>query len=324
MLLNILSFLPLFLYIHSEICASYYKCLDSSLARNDDICQIKYTDEKDLTTFAVRPCKEGYKCNAVANTPFSYCQKIFAPYPLGNKCVHDKECVSSICTEGKCVSKALNETCASYLDCPYNSYCDKKCLRVKNAGDNCTSNDQCPFGYLCGHSSNVTSAQKKCLMMYTLQRGEYSTDAKLCESGKVSGGRCYDTYRASEDSPIKCKINDECVKVTLFGDKNGTENSECNCTLLGENYCDYTTMSEEWKEFVKVAKKEIENNKDKEMYVPPTRNSPFLLNEKILKAYRKTLVINYNADDCIINSLSSDNINISMLLLLLFAIVVYM
>ena len=58
------------------------------------------------------------------------------------------------------------------------------------------------------------------------------------------------------------------------------------------------------------------------MYIPPTRNSPFLLNEKILKAYRKTLVINYNADDCIINSLSSDHVNISMISLLLIAIVV--
>ena len=114
----------------------------------------------------------------------------------------------------------------------------------------------------------MTSAQKKCLMMYSLERGEYSTDGKLCESGKVSGGRCYDTYSSSEDNPIKCKINDECVKVTLFGDKNGTENSECYCTLLGENYCDYTTTSDEWKEFVKVAKKEIENYKDKQMYIP--------------------------------------------------------
>ena len=58
------------------------------------------------------------------------------------------------------------------------------------------------------------------------------------------------------------------------------------------------------------------------MYIPQTRNSPFLLNEKILKAYRKTLVINYNADDCIINSLSSDHVNISMISLLLIAIVV--
>lgn len=47
-ILTSLSLISFFSYIHSEVCTSYYKCLDSSLAEDDNILPNKIQRRKKI------------------------------------------------------------------------------------------------------------------------------------------------------------------------------------------------------------------------------------------------------------------------------------
>ena len=89
---------------------------------------------------------------------------------------------------------------------------------------------------------------------------------------------------------------------------------------LGEYYCEYPPLSEEWKNFVSVVKKEIEGYNAGTYKVEKARASDYLLNENIRQAKIKANIEFYNAPTCLIDALASGMIKVQFVFIaILFA-----
>ena len=310
-----------FIYYISEVngkCNQYYKCLDNSQVSNNLICQITEIESLEKTRISVRPCSSGYKCeNNGLGVGNKACTSTFTLGTEGTSCILGLECESGLCIGGKCSVYSDNSSCLSSKECSSNSYCgaNLKCNPVKSAGEACITNNECQYGYLCGKQEE--KGDNVCVKMYSIASGKYASKKELCESGIVDKGECVDTYYAlPEGKTVKeCEKNDDCEMIVIRSDRNETTKGKCECTKLGNTYCEYSSKSNEWKNFVQVLSSEVDYYKAGTVNVLKSKSSDYLLNNKILQAWRKTDVRNYDVPDCILDALSSNWIKQSYLII---------
>ena len=70
---------------------------------------------------------------------------------------------------------------------------------------------------------------------------------KLCKSGLMENNHCYETAypEGKEKKEIACTKKSDCSYIMIKGDTNSTKEADCKCTKIGEQYCEYPSLSEE-------------------------------------------------------------------------------
>ena len=141
----------------------------------------------------------------------------------------------------------------------------------------------------------------------------------------MENNHCYETAcpEGKEKKEIACTKKSDCSYIMIKGDTNSTKEADCKCTKLGEQYCEYPSLSDEWKNYVSVVAKEIEGYKVRTYKVDVARQSDYLLSEKIREAKIKANIEFYKAPTCLIDALSSGNIEVQFgVIALLLAILI--
>lgn len=292
-----------------------YKCIDDTQAKSKQICQI--TEKTDIKTISVRACPSGSKCEGKVSSGVLYCVNQFVLAKEGESCLLDSECQSGKCKEKKCFVQIDNGTCEDDIECSNNSYCKKGiCTALLKKGDSCEINNDCGYGLLCN--------KKVCTQMYSLPNGAETDEDELCQSLLTSGGKCYDTdyVEGAEKKPVKCTKDSDCKIQKIVGETKETIDGYCLCSYSGESYCQLPTLSEEFQNFVKVAKKEIEGFKVGSINVAQARKQKQLGNYNINAALIKAINEGVNVDTCVIDAFYSNGntikTSLSMIALLIF------
>ena len=308
-LLNIISFILLCL-LTTIICnddnderCDVYKCLDNDVS-NKLICKLtSFDNESQITTHRVRKCNDNMKCKQEI-TEGALCTNVFVPKEEGEPCNMNFECNSNICVNNKCSFYPLTHKCERSMNCNKNAFCNNSiCTTLLQPQDECNTSKGCPFGYACGKTSE--NEKSKCHHMFSIKHGEYSSESLLCESGLNVNNICVDTY-INETNIKRCTSNKECEYTLIKGNETETKEGKCVCSKNGEKYCELTSMSIYWKEFLTVFRKEVSEYKVNTTHVAHYRNidindvtSNWFNNKRIQTAFRKTKAEYYDTLDCV-------------------------
>lgn len=312
-------------YINSDenVCDEIYKCYDFT----DNTCK-QINENETVTFYYVQKCNSSSYCDITGTSPHTCKPYPSLPKKHGESCKMNTECYG-VCNSktNKCAPVENGETCSSHYSCKPVSYCDKedsKCLPLRNAGDDCVNNEECPLGFLC---SGTQDERKICIQMYSIETGDYAEEDELCKSGRTNGEyACLDTI--SKNGGMECNVDEDCpceydIKTMK---ENGT--GECECNLEGRKYCEYGSNSKEWKKFVEVFNKKIKDTDKKNFYTAALREEGEIESEDELKyefwqikeiqnAYRDFDVRYKGVDKCIIDYLKNTKsyMKISIMLL---------
>lgn len=236
-------------------CTTIYKI--NKLWLIDGICKIKEKNGNDNPkTYHVQICDYGYYCpkteNDIESCLFDYSLKI-----AGEKCNFNSECYSGDCDNKTYQCQPVednHQTCKTHYACGLNSYCfNGTCLPLIDEGKECQDEDSCKLGLGCNKKT------QKCVKMFSLPNGENASRGYLCSSGVIDNNDiCIDTYPKSSNE--KCNTNKDCMITKMKKDSpKEEEEGNCVCDLEGNKYCELTSSSEEWKEYVSTFNKEISN-----------------------------------------------------------------
>lgn len=208
------------------------KCVDDT-EDNKNKCQIEVYNPHH---FEVRKCPSGSVCSKKEGSAV-VCDK---KYRNGDICTKKEECYSGVC-EGVCKGKGIGEKCTYHEECLDNLYCLETCKEFKKADqEGCLNSLECPFGYGCG--SDVENGPLKCLKLYSIKTGQYSTGSEFCESGfSFKNKMCAESV--GENDLGDCLDNTDCIMKVRFGTQEEiTTFGECVCTFLeAKKACAYST-----------------------------------------------------------------------------------
>ena len=283
-----------------------YKCLDSNIS-NKLICKLtSFDNETQITTHQVRQCDNDMKCKQEI-TEGALCTNVFVPKEHDEPCDMNFECNSNVCVNNKCSFYPLQHQCERSMNCHKNAFCNNNtCTTLLQPQDECETSKGCPFGYACGRVSE--NENSKCHHMFSIKHGEYSSESLLCESGLNVNNICVDTYMSvpNENDIKRCTSNEECEYTLIKGNETETKEGKCVCSKNGEKYCELTSMSTYWKEFLAVFRKEVSEYKVNTTHVAHYRNtdindatSKWFNNKRIQTAFRKTKAEYYGTLDCV-------------------------
>ena len=234
-------------------------------------------------TFAVRPCTD-YLNSFCPNVHYYHqldsevqCyQPTSAPaaavadgYP-GDLCGVNSQCLSNICTQGKCAGVIAASLCKKDADCEVGLYCDTgntgKCQALIGLGETCTSSQQCVMNAGCNFANGPTGT---CVAYYSvgvsttnfvsdcgvgtflpggssiLQGNGYMVSySAFCASGtcEITGpgantGYCVNSYAQTSPIPTTCNfLKTDCVSSN--GPGAGSTYNLCACgRASGSRYC---------------------------------------------------------------------------------------
>lgn len=296
----------------SRSCSGFNKkCIDDT--NSDDLC---YLSGKEGTaagsnfTYYYKACPKGQICQKLT-TYTGKCAKIVSLGQFGDECKNSFECESGICLQNKCTYLKEGSVCNEDKNCNKTSFCysgpgigTSVCKPLAKEGEECSFDNYCAFNLACGTIDN--SGKKKCAKMYSLKAGEMSDNADLCEGGYfVSINSVY--YCADATITVtNCNFEDaNPCPMELDGGALGkleTAFGMCNCKWNGEQVCKPTSNSEQWKNFTKIYKEEVEKMKGEEIHSATMRRY-FWGNKKIQDA--RTIYGDYlsidGAPDCVVN-----------------------
>ena len=209
------------------------KCVDDT-EENKNKCQIEVYNPHH---FEVRKCPSGSVCSKKEGSAV-VCDK---KYRNGDICTKKEECYSGVCEGSVCKGKGVGEKCTYHEECLDNLYCLETCKEYKKAEqEGCLNSLECPFGYGCG--SDVENGPLKCLKLYSIKTGQYSTGSEFCESGfSFKNKMCAESV--GENDLGDCLDNTDCIMKVRFGTQEEiTTFGECVCTFLeAKKACAYST-----------------------------------------------------------------------------------
>ena len=309
-------------------CTSIYKI--NKLRLIDGICKIKENknDTDNPITYNVQICDIGYYCpqtgNDIESCLFDYSLKI-----EGEECHFNFECYSGKCdsTSYQCLSLHDGDSCSTHYACGINSFCSiqdgtNKCTPLIDVEGACTLEDSCKLGLGCNKET------KKCVKMFSLKNGDPASHNYLCSSGVLENNKCIDT--SPKTSNEKCSSDDDCIIIKkIEGQTDKEDKGECVCDLEGNNYCNLTSSSDEWKEYVSTFNQEISNIDIYKVHQAGKRNfKKYLLfdwgNNKIRTAYHNFDVKYKHVNKDIIYAVGKSTIqkfSLGILVLLFYSIV---
>ena len=287
-----------------------YKCLDDLNVSNELICRLTmYDDVTQITTHHVRKCNNNMKCKEEINEG-ALCTNVFVPKNEHERCDMNFECNSNICVNNTCSVYPLTHKCERSMNCNNNAYCyNGVCTSLLQPYDTCDTSAGCPFGYACGKTSS-NDANSKCYLMFTIKHGDYSSESLLCESGMLINNTCVDTaYATNSNNDVKrCTSNNECEFVMLLkGNETTSKDGKCVCSKNGERYCEFASLSKQWKAFLTVFHEEVKAYKANTTHVAHYRNgidindvtSSWFNNKRIQTAFRNAKAEYYDTLNCV-------------------------
>ena len=118
-------------------------------------------------------------------------KKEVALFLPGDHCETNEQCINSKkCENYVCIGKQAGEQCNANEECDVEMFCYKnKCTKVEN---DCTDGKKC--------ASNKICDQGKCRKLGSIENGEKSNFASLCESYYVSNGICAEGPKLKKSS----------------------------------------------------------------------------------------------------------------------------
>lgn len=233
-------------------------------------------------TFAVRPCTD-YVNSFCPNVHYYHqldnevqCyQPTSAPavatggYP-GDLCGVNSQCLSNICTSGKCAGNIAGSDCDYDSDCEVGLYCETgvtgQCQALIAIGKTCTASQQCVMNAGCNFANGPTGT---CVAYYSVETSDtnFVSDcgagtflpggssilqgngymvyySAFCQSGtcEMTGqgakiGYCVNSYAQSSPIPTTCTfLKTDCGSSN--GVAAGTTYTSCGCgRASGSRYC---------------------------------------------------------------------------------------
>lgn len=239
----------------------------------EDTC-VLYDDDDQV--YYVQPCADGKVCTKDKSQYTCEDLPTSKLYP-GEACKENIDCESGVCTNSKCVGKAIDEACTKDLECNPGSYCDKattnKCVALLETGSKCDRDWQCDYSNYCQIESDATEGV--CAPYFNMPAGseinscdedslfdfQCSSGACKTELNDSTGEKsyyCLDTLTV-KNSKTPCDSNSDCV-TTLDGEET-EENSECVCgySQSGKSYCELMPGNTEFATLIKYAKSWLES-----------------------------------------------------------------
>lgn len=232
-----------------------YKCSNKKL--QNGLCSELELETEDKKIYSVQECPKDTICNLKLGNCI-YQKKFFHG---GERCNFNGDCYSRNCVAGKCIDKKVGQKCLTNSECEKGTFCSSTLLRCKKflkEGERCNEDIECGFGYVCGFV--LVSLDRKCIKAYSVKPGYFVSDVKLCQSGKIKNNICIEVKKTYNQD--KCLEDNDCV-VSVDG---ATENGKCLMNLIGEKYCDFTSDSNEWKNFINLVEKKRELASHSQMY----------------------------------------------------------
>ncbi len=309
-----LALVILFQYISeflSRSCKGFNKkCIDETSSTH--FCYLagyEGTDENSNFTYYYGSCPKGQFCQKIT-TYTGTCAKRLSLGQLGDECKNSFECESGVCLQNKCSYLKEGSVCNEDKNCNKTSFCYSGatgvsvCKPLSKEGEECNFDNYCAFNLACGTID--TSGKKKCAKMYSIKAGEMSDNAELCEGGYFVTLNSKSICADATTTVTNCNFEDENpCPMELDGGALGkleTGFGMCNCKWNGEQVCKPTSNSEQWKNFTKIYKEEVEKMKGEEVHAATMRRY-FWGNKKIQDA--RTIYGDYlnidGAPDCVVN-----------------------
>ena len=266
-----------------------YKCAKDLKA---DLCYAKETND-DVTTYYVKGCSKGKKCNIDKGVCIKYKNKLLKE---GKKCIIDSECQTGLCRNGKCSYLSDGDDCSNYYDypdfdaCGPKSYCKSGiCAKLEIEGNACQGNSKrCVLDTICGTTGEDASNWEnyKCIKMFSIEDGVTVSDKLMCKSGLTDD-------------------DEKCIK--------------------------RETKTEEWDEYVKEYNKRLDKiNDDEKRKITDIENRETLDNRNVAKKYVEADQYFYEIlekaedRDCIkdycVTQLNGNRVNVSLISLFFFSI----
>jgi hypothetical protein len=231
-------------------------------------------------TFAVRPCTD-YVQSFCPNVHYYHQQdnevQCYQPtsapaaaaggYP-GDLCGINAQCLSNICTKGKCAGEIADSLCKQDTDCEIGLYCDTgntgRCQTLIALGKTCTASQQCVMNAGCNFAGGATGT---CVAYYSVEANSLVSDcgvgaflpggssiiqgngymvyySAFCQSGTcdMTGqganiGNCVNSYAQTSPIPTTCNfLKTDCASSNGAG--LGTTYTSCGCgRASGSRYC---------------------------------------------------------------------------------------
>lgn len=162
-----------------------YQCAEESL--KDGKCLLIDTKSNKQEVYQLSNCGSDEMCFEMQSF-YGFCVERpprFARFET-EKCNYNRECLSNICTDGKCAAIADGQDCENkQTSCSNKSFCnsaDKKCKALIQEGQECGSDQECDFPLLCGKNSDPQT-NNKCIKMFSIPTGQITSRRLLCISG---------------------------------------------------------------------------------------------------------------------------------------------
>lgn len=279
--------------------AHILKCLDETLAENEDQCYLQLDN-----TIYVRTCPSHQFCVGIVErwTCMNYTKYNFN----GESCDLDSECYSSQCKDKKCVVNKIGESCKfSHSECENDAFCDRtqnKCVKYFKEGEVCPDFNTCEIGYDCDYL-NENDEEKICIKLFSLKNGEKSPSNKFCESGFLDQqGICTDLeYNGTQSVSVSCESDLDCNGYTIIDEQRFNYTGTCSSVSpMYDNYClPVATTGTDYKNYIEMYKDILKNFDKKGKIHPYTFSSnPLLYDSKFREAMLKTMSGYIEMPDC--------------------------
>lgn len=229
-----------------------------STAMESTKCRTVQVDvEKEIKTINCQKCPKNQYCSINYVNQTGICVSENTNLIPGKKCTNGTDCYSGKCENNICVAKSDNEACSiSHGECAKDHLCgvNSVCIPIVKEGERCENDFYCPIGHECLFDKD---GSRKCKKMFSIERGNYSSQKSLCKSGYMTSENiCADTKL--QVNTTECTMDEECALIVDDGSTNTTANGQCVCTYEGKRYCALPSTSDEWKNYVETFNKEIE------------------------------------------------------------------
>ena len=313
-------------FVYSE----RYKCMDKLAVAPQGKCLV----EDFLDTRYVTKCKTGLVCDYsededVQLANWGQCVPVKIPGAVGQICADSAECMSHNCANLACAEQA-DERCTNDLACAAGRFCgeDGYCQDLRISGAKCLYSKECPPYNICN--------ARRCTKIGEIGSGAASNDlddmflAIACENGIINEAK--ECKKIVDEKHNYCEFNNGRYEHTVIFDDGSQATRECRTNILtGAPYPAWNI--EKQNAFGKYKDAIAKNPKGNADSIWEFKNNRIHGDNKDVKAALIAYVYPELANDgddeavCVRNfmqqwRLSSNKINISKIMILLFALII--
>ena len=229
------KFILIALLAFNSVYSIRYKCMDKlAVAPAGKCLVIDYLDVR-----YVSKCKTGLVCDFaepsdeeevnIAN--WGQCVPVKIPGAVGQICADNAECQSHNCANLKCAEQA-DERCTNSLGCAPGRFCgeDGYCQDLKISGEKCVSSNECPPYNVCNRN--------RCTKIGEVGSGGISNDldekfnAIVCEHGILNDSQECKKIVDEESNYCKFDKTDNKYYHTVIFDDGTSSKTECRTNIL--------------------------------------------------------------------------------------------